>query len=191
MVNPAAAERKRLEKKQAARNKEQKSKAQETATIKRDTRGLEKDVAELEQKAKAGPLSRGDREQLEALREELAKIKKAKDAYIEQHPEHKKFVYPHSEQEAAGAAAGGALAKPIIAKNGLPRYPERSVYYHPVFNPSGAAPPGMPYMEKRECILIAMMFSKSSQLLSSSERVARDKCTSGRDDGGRAGRRRR
>lgn len=35
-------------------------------------------------------------------------------------------------------------------KNGLPRHPERSVYYDKVMNPYGVAPPGMPYMERRE-----------------------------------------
>jgi len=38
----------------------------------------------------------------------------------------------------------------VFDKNGLPRHPERSIYYDPVMNPYGVAPPGMPYMERRE-----------------------------------------
>lgn len=34
-------------------------------------------------------------------------------------------------------------------RDGKLKYPERSVYYDPVFNPFGAPPPGMPYREKR------------------------------------------
>ena len=154
--NPAAADRKRLEKKQQAKNKEQKAKAQEVATVKKDTRGLEQEVKELQEKATKEPLDKSDREQLDALRAELDRIKAAKDAYIEQHPEHKKFVYPHNQEPkrrvdvAPPQPAQPGRAAPILQKNGLPKHPERSVYYDPIFNPTGAPPPGMLYREKRE-----------------------------------------
>lgn len=38
----------------------------------------------------------------------------------------------------------------LFNKNGLPRHPERSIYYDPVMNPFGVAPPGMPYLERRK-----------------------------------------
>ena len=37
----------------------------------------------------------------------------------------------------------------VFKKNGLPRHPERSIYYDPQMNPFGVPPPGMPYMERR------------------------------------------
>ncbi|KZT02514.1 uncharacterized protein LAESUDRAFT_730271, partial [Laetiporus sulphureus 93-53] len=36
----------------------------------------------------------------------------------------------------------------LFNKHGLPRHPERSIYYDPVMNPYGVAPPGMPYAER-------------------------------------------
>ena len=39
------------------------------------------------------------------------------------------------------------MQEPIIPKN-----PRRSIYYHPVYNPYGVAPPGMPYIEQG-CII--------------------------------------
>jgi mRNA biogenesis factor len=54
-----------------------------------------------------------------------------------------------------GGSKDDAEEKPLPAKRnmfnkkGLPRHPERSIYYDPVMNPFGVAPPGMPYMERR------------------------------------------
>jgi mRNA biogenesis factor len=42
------------------------------------------------------------------------------------------------------------LKRNLFDKNGLPRHPERSVYYDPVMNPFGVAPPGMPFMQRGE-----------------------------------------
>ncbi|KDN45301.1 hypothetical protein K437DRAFT_256645 [Tilletiaria anomala UBC 951] len=154
--DPAAAERKRLEKKQQQKNKAQRAEAAKLATVKKDTRSLEKDVKELEAKAQKGPLSKAEREELDKLRAELVKIRSAKDAYVEAHTEHRKFIYPHNQEDkkkenegnennsAGRMKAIGAL----LGKNGLPKHPERSVYFHPLLNPTGAAPPGMPYREK-------------------------------------------
>lgn len=36
----------------------------------------------------------------------------------------------------------------MFKKNGLPRHPERSIYYDASLNPFGVAPPGMPYMQR-------------------------------------------
>lgn len=36
----------------------------------------------------------------------------------------------------------------LFKKNGLPRHPERSIYYDPIMNPFGVAPPGMQYAER-------------------------------------------
>lgn len=38
----------------------------------------------------------------------------------------------------------------LFNKKGLPRHPERSIYYDPVLNPYGVPPPGMPYLERGE-----------------------------------------
>ena len=50
--------------------------------------------------------------------------------------------------KALGLAARPKKERNYFGKNGLPRHPERSVYYDPVLNPYGVAPPGMPYAER-------------------------------------------
>ncbi len=93
------------------------------------------------------------------LREEVARIHKAKDAYVEAHPEQRNLIYrshgPRRDGEAAIAAATAAAArleetKALFGKNGLPKHPERSIYYDRVMNPYGIPPPGMPYIERRK-----------------------------------------
>lgn len=103
---------------------------------------------------KRGELDKAGRAELQDLRDELARIKAAKEEYVTAHPEHRKYVYPYSEQSGSGSGSkndgdAGANQGPL-GKDGVPRNPERSVYYHPVFNPFGVPPPGMPYLEKRE-----------------------------------------
>lgn len=41
-----------------------------------------------------------------------------------------------------------AQKRNLFNKKGLPRHPERSIYYDPVLNPFGVPPPGMPYLER-------------------------------------------
>lgn len=65
-------------------------------------------------------------------------------------------MYAHEEareqaRKAANASSSSAGDGPAYDKHGRLRDPTKSVYYDPVFNPFGAPPPGMPYMEKREC----------------------------------------
>jgi len=113
---------------------------------------LEDDIAKLE--AIAEP-SASERSRLTELKSELEKIKKKKEEYVEEHPEHRKLVFKARRRETKDGDEAEA-EKPVerkrnlFKKNGLPRHPERSLYYDAVMNPFGVAPPGMPYMERRE-----------------------------------------
>jgi hypothetical protein len=84
----------------------------------------------------------------------LEKINKKKEEYVEDHPEQRKLVYRprrrKEDEEAKTEESKGPQKRNLFNKNGLPRHPERSIYYDPVMNPFGVAPPGMPYMERRE-----------------------------------------
>ena len=85
------------------------------------------------------------------LKDELEKINKKKEEYVKEHPEHRKLVYrgrKHDRQETTQEETI-PQKRNLFKKNGLPRHPERSIYYDPVMNPFGVAPPGMPYMERR------------------------------------------
>ena len=98
-----------------------------------------------------------DKTRLSNLKAELDKLRKAKEEYVKEHPEHRKFVYGEPsakklrDSDGGGIKPAGGAVRQLFGKDGLPLHPERSVYYDPVLNPYGVPPPGMPYMEKRTC----------------------------------------
>ncbi|CAO1620357.1 unnamed protein product [Jaminaea pallidilutea] len=141
--NPADAARKAARQRELRKNKASREQAKEFALVKKDTRSLEEDLRRLHR-------SQGDSGEISRLQTEIAKAKEAKDKYLQQHPEHRKFIYPHekSAEENAAATAGQDDGRGLFRPDGRPRHPERSVYYDPVFNPWGNPPPGMPYAEK-------------------------------------------
>lgn len=111
------------------------------------------DLEESIEKLEADP--KGDRSRLEELKAELEKIGKKKEEYVKEHPEHRKLVYrPHGDLKEQGkqADASKLQSRNLFNKHGLPRHPERSIYYDPVLNPYGVPPPGMPYIERRTCV---------------------------------------
>lgn len=85
------------------------------------------------------------------LKAELEKINRKKAEYVAEHPEQRRLVYRPRRKEGDKVEEEPVLLKRnLFDKNGLPRHPERSVYYDPVMNPFGVAPPGMPFMQRRE-----------------------------------------
>jgi hypothetical protein len=96
-----------------------------------------------------------EKNRLSHLRHELTRLKKAKEEYLKDHPEHRSLVYASSrrrQQQGEGGSGSGALGpeRKLFGKDGMPLRPERSIYYDPVMNPYGIPPPGMPYRERRE-----------------------------------------
>ncbi|GHJ87914.1 hypothetical protein NliqN6_4316 [Naganishia liquefaciens] len=151
--NPMDAYRKAQRAKELKKNKESRTKAREVATLKKDVGPLEAEVRKLTAADQAKSLDKNGQARLAELREEVTRIKKAKEEYVKAHPEHRKFVYAHEEareqaRKAANASSSSAGDGPAYDKHGRLRDPTRSVYYDPVFNPFGAPPPGMPYLEK-------------------------------------------
>jgi mRNA biogenesis factor len=81
----------------------------------------------------------------------LEKINRKKAEYVAEHPEQRRLVYRPRRKEGDKVEEEPVLLKRnLFDKNGLPRHPERSVYYDPVMNPFGVAPPGMPFMQRGE-----------------------------------------
>jgi hypothetical protein len=113
--------------------------------VKKDTRGIEKDIRSLQERK---GLSGTEQEELTRLQSELKRIKDAKEEYLAKNPEHRKFVYPREEEERAEQKGREMAAKDALKRQQPQRDPRRSIYYHEIFNPHGAPPPGMPYMEK-------------------------------------------
>jgi len=90
---------------------------------------------------------------LAELQAELEKINKKKEEYVQEHPEQRNLVYRKRRKLDDGEQQPESLVpqkRNLFNKKGIPRHPERSIYYDPVFNPFGVPPPGMPYMERRE-----------------------------------------
>ena len=110
---------------------------------------LEDDIAKLESTSE---LSTADKARLGDLKAELEKITKKKEEYVAEHPEHRKLVFktrrPADGDRDDTKQKAVPKSRNLFKKNGLPRHPERSVYYHPVMNPFGVPPPGMPYVER-------------------------------------------
>ncbi|KAJ7665104.1 mRNA biogenesis factor-domain-containing protein [Mycena polygramma] len=141
-LNPADAHRKALRKKELKKNKTERSKARDFALVKKDTTDLEEEVERLEFATEAK-----DKARLVEAKSELEKIYQKKEEYLKEHPEQRRLVYRKKND----AKATEELVLPkrnFFDKNGLPRHPERSIYYDPVMNPFGVAPPGMPYQER-------------------------------------------
>lgn len=109
---------------------------------------LEEEIEKLESS------STSDKTRLNELKTELEKINKKKEDYVAEHPEHRKLVFKARRQTGEKDQEPATTVLPqkrnLFNKRGLPRHPERSIYYDPVLNPFGVAPPGMPYMERRE-----------------------------------------
>ncbi|KAI0639836.1 WW domain binding protein 11-domain-containing protein [Trametes polyzona] len=147
--NPADAYRKAQRKKELKKNKAERAKARDFALVKKDTRDLEDEIEKLE--ALSEP-SAADKSRLAALKSELEKINKKKEEYVKEHPEQRKLVFrsrkPAESREEVKVESTAPKTRNLFKKNGLPRHPERSIYYDPVYNPYGVPPPGMPYVER-------------------------------------------
>jgi hypothetical protein len=125
------------------------------STLSRDVDAeLEDEIAKIESSADA---SAEDKSRLADLKKELETIMKKKEDYVTEHPEQRRLVYRGRKTDAPQGEKSGEAPKPqtkrnVFDKNGMPRHPERSIYYDPVLNPYGVAPPGMPYMERGQSI---------------------------------------
>lgn len=106
-----------------------------------------------------------------------------KDEYVKEHPEQRKLVYRPRKQETGEsqkAAPPVEQKRNLFNKHGLPRHPERSIYYDSVMNPYGIPPPGMPYIERRECLV----GNNLVHVLYASAALATDEVDSSEDIGG-------
>ncbi|KAL4070733.1 WW domain binding protein 11-domain-containing protein [Scleroderma citrinum] len=146
-LNPADAYRKALRKKELKKNKTERSKAREFALVKKDTRDMEDEIEKLE--TVTDP-SAANKSRLTELKAEMAKVMAKKEEYVKEHPEHRKLVYRARRDQGNDQppAPSGEQKRNLFDKRGLPRHPQRSIYYDPVLNPYGVPPPGMPYIEK-------------------------------------------
>ncbi|KAG1749758.1 WW domain binding protein 11-domain-containing protein [Suillus paluster] len=146
-LNPADAYRKAQRKKELKKNKAGRSKARDFALVKKDTRDIQDEIEKLE--GVADP-SATEKYRLAELKADLNKIMAKKEEYVQEHPEQRKLVYRarREKDEANKEEPVVEQKRNVFNKHGLPRHPERSIYYDAVMNPYGVPPPGMPYMER-------------------------------------------
>ncbi|KAI6047844.1 WW domain binding protein 11-domain-containing protein [Pisolithus marmoratus] len=138
--NPADAHRKAMRKKELKKNKAERTKTREFALVKKDTYDMEDQIEKLE---KATDLSAADKSRLAELKAELARIMAKKEEYVKDHPEHRKLVFRQRRDKDSDQppVPPGEQKRNLFDKRGLPRHPERSIYYDPVMNPYGVPPP--------------------------------------------------
>ncbi|KAF8640976.1 hypothetical protein AX17_000622 [Amanita inopinata Kibby_2008] len=145
-LNPADAYRKAQRKKELKKNKLERQKTRNFALVKKDTTELEDEIKVLEEKPNP---SVADKARLSELKAELQNTNKKKAEYVAQHPEQRSLVYKrHRAEDEKTREDAKPEKRNLFNKKGLPRHPERSIYYDPVMNPYGVPPPGMPYMER-------------------------------------------
>ncbi|KAI9570365.1 hypothetical protein HD554DRAFT_2085760 [Boletus coccyginus] len=163
-LNPADAHRKAQRKKELKKNKAERAKTRDFALVKKDTRGrllhslsvrllIMSQIWRMKSKSlkRAPNYPTSDKSRLTNLKNELSKIMQKKDEYVKEHPEQRKLVYRTRKQETGEsqkAAPPVEQKRNLFNKHGLPRHPERSIYYDSVMNPYGIPPPGMPYIER-------------------------------------------
>ena len=112
---------------------------------------------ELEEEINQLQSTNGDKARLTELKTELGKINKKKEEYVKEHPEKRNLVYRRYRKQADDNTTAQPDKLPkrnLFNEQGLPRHPERSIYYDPVLTPFGVSPPGMPYLERRELFVI-------------------------------------
>ncbi|PWZ00321.1 hypothetical protein BCV70DRAFT_200483 [Testicularia cyperi] len=173
-MDPVQAARKAAQKREAKRNRERKEQAAEARTLRQDTSGLERQIARLEARLSKSSSSTSqsnsdDQVELNRLKAELDKINKVKQDYVDKHPDQRHFVRGFESadggQSNTSAAAQSrpsqqsrtqSAARASTGFGGVQnRDPRWSIYYDAVFNPFGAPPPGMPYLEKSHDQLLA------------------------------------
>ncbi|KAJ9477866.1 hypothetical protein PHBOTO_001431 [Pseudozyma hubeiensis] len=162
-TDPVQAARKAAIKREAQRNRERKQQANQARALRQDTTSLERKIQRLETSRTV--LSPEGQEELKRLQDELANIKRIKEEYIHKHPDQRNFVRGY-EQPSDNSSESRAGSSKVSHTNELPsniattpshttaRDPRWSIYYDAVFNPYGAPPPGMPYLEKPHAQLV-------------------------------------
>jgi mRNA biogenesis factor len=122
--------------------------------------GFEAEIAELEGKV---DLTAKESKRLRDLQAEVTRIQKKKEEYVAQHPEQRKLVYRSTRKNEEQMQPKPVLKRNLFDEHGRPRHPERSIYYDPVFNRTGAPPPGMPYLERRKFDILCRSSASHSQ----------------------------
>ncbi|EEB05354.1 ww domain binding protein 11 [Schizosaccharomyces japonicus yFS275] len=133
-LNPVQDEARKRKKKEQAKLRQERSQRRDAKLSTKNVFFLEKKIFELKDIEKSRPLNSSERQQLDTLE---------RDVYVMK----KKGIGGHSignieSEKTKHVNRERRQKKPFIPKN-----PKKSVYYHPIFNPYGVPPPGMPYKE--------------------------------------------
>ncbi|KAG4305131.1 hypothetical protein PORY_001301 [Pneumocystis oryctolagi] len=130
--NPAQEFHKKRKQEHIKKAKAEKQKLRNEKLAKRDPRKIEMQIQELKSLEQKGQLSALDQSNLAILESDLKKVLKAR-----------KHMGPIIESEKTRAKE----AKEAKQQQRIPKNPQKSIYYDPVYNPYGVPPPGMPYKE--------------------------------------------
>ncbi|KAH9463958.1 hypothetical protein Pst134EA_016037 [Puccinia striiformis f. sp. tritici] len=174
-LNPADAFRKAQRQKEIKRNKLDRKKARKDAHSKKDSSAIQAEINQLERLSKPTP---SEQTRLKDAKHELSLILKAKEqkgiaVSDENRSTPKVIIDPATGLPAVSSTENGNDADKAVINTSShpPRFgpnsrtmnwfgpdgkllePEKSFYYHPVFNPFGVPPPGMPMRMKETSTL--------------------------------------
>ncbi|PLW39926.1 hypothetical protein PCANC_14230 [Puccinia coronata f. sp. avenae] len=165
-LNPADAFRKAQRQKEIKRNKLERKKAREDANSKKDSSTLQAEINQLERLAKP---TISEQNRLKETKHQLSLILKAKEqkgitsSNDPAQSASKVIIDPatglpsvsHDDSKNDGdkntqsvKSSSNSRTMNWFGPDGKLLEPERSFYYHPVFNPFGVPPPGMPMRMK-------------------------------------------
>ncbi|KAA1066617.1 hypothetical protein PGT21_034471 [Puccinia graminis f. sp. tritici] len=169
-LNPADAFRKAQRQKEIKRNKLDRKKAREDAHSKKDSSAIQAEISQLERLSKP---TLSEQNRLKEARNELSLILKAKQqkgitTSTDATPSTSKVIIDpatglpavpgadnrndadKSGHTSSNTTKSGSNSRTMnwFGPDGKLLEPEKSFYYHPVFNPFGVPPPGMPMRMK-------------------------------------------
>ncbi|SAM82531.1 uncharacterized protein UBRO_05233 [Ustilago bromivora] len=189
-ADPVQAARKAAIKREAKRNRERKEQAQEARVLRQDTTALERQIQRLE--SRQGTLDAEEQEELKRLQAEAAKVKRIKEEYIRNHPDQRNFVRGYEDGASSSSGqktndrphipAASQFRAALPAAQLTQRDPRWSIYYDAIFNPYGAPPPGMLYLEKSHAQLVAEGLLDDSKLPPLPEETAEYQCLGSDND---------
>ncbi|CAM9477400.1 unnamed protein product, partial [Ectocarpus fasciculatus] len=143
-LNPADAFRKEQKKKDAKRNAKVKANIREVNNLLNNPQKIQEEIDKVQKESDENRLDKG-------IKDRIKELKRMKEVSMKKQQCREALsgggARVNSSVEAsthAGHSGRGAPSAPP------PKRPEDSVYYHPQFNPTGAAPPGQPMMYKTQ-----------------------------------------
>eukprot|EP01035_Chromulina_nebulosa_P018331 gene18331-24022_t len=139
-LNPADAYRREQKKIQFKKNRVEKQKVKEIRELLNDPKKIQLEINKLQKESDENKLDKSLKDRIKELKEmEAIALRKVKSNDV--------IVDSESNSEINNSTTS-IVQRSIDIPKPIVRRPDESIYYHPVFNPSGAPPPNQPQVYK-------------------------------------------